>query len=49
MLIIEHLYNSFGSTFKTTSTLLLMISAYELAMTLIILIIMTSLGKKDDQ
>jgi hypothetical protein len=40
--VIEELYNSFGDTFKSTSTLLLMISAYELAMTLIILAIMKS-------
>ena len=46
--VIEQLYNSFGSTFKVTSTLLLMISGFEIVMTLLILIIMTSLGKKEE-
>ena len=42
--IIEVLYDSFGQTFKTTSSLLLMISGYELAMTLIVMIIMKAFG-----
>ena len=45
--IIEVLYESFGQTFKSTSSLLLMISGYELALTIVILIIMKSLGKNN--
>ena len=43
--IIEILYESFGQTFKSTSSLLLMISAYELAMTLVVMIIMKAFGQ----
>lgn len=42
--IIEILYDSFGQTFKTTSSLFLMISGYELAMTLVVMIIMKAFG-----
>ena len=46
----EQFYDGFGSTFKVTSTLLIMISIYELAMTLVILIIVTAVkeSKKVD-
>jgi hypothetical protein len=40
--VMEQFYDGFGSTFKVTSTLLIMISIYELAMTLVILIIVTA-------
>ena len=48
--VLEQLYDGFGSSFKVTSNLLLMISAYELAMTLVILIVVTSVkeSKKID-
>ena len=42
--ILEVLYDSFGQTFKTTSSLLLMISGYELALTLVIMIVIKALG-----
>lgn len=44
--IMEELYNSFGKTFKTTSNLFLLISFYELAMTLFILFIMKAFSNK---
>ena len=43
--VLEQFYEGFGSTFKVTSTLLIMISIYELAMTLVILIIVTAVQK----
>ena len=43
----EQLYDGFGSSFKVTSNLLLMISAYELAMTLVILIVVTSVKESE--
>ena len=48
--VLEQFYDGFGSTFKVTSTLLIMISIYELAMTLVILIIVTAVkeSKKVD-
>ena len=48
--VLEQFYDGFGSTFKVTSTLLIMISIYELAMTLFILIIVTAVkeSKKVD-
>ena len=48
--VLEQLYDGFGSSFKVTSNLLLMISAYELAMTLVILIVVTAVkeSKKVD-
>ena len=45
--IMEELYKSFGKTFKTTSTLFLLISVYELAMTLFILFIMKGFSNKN--
>ena len=44
--IIEVIYDSFGSTFKTTSNLLNIISAFELGMTLFVLLIMKAYGEK---
>jgi hypothetical protein len=44
--VLEQLYDGFGSSFKVTSNLLLMISVYELAMTLVILIVVTAVQKK---
>ena len=48
--VLEQFYDGFGSTFKVTSTLLIMISIYELAMTLVILILVTAVkeSKKVD-
>jgi hypothetical protein len=43
--VLEQFYDGFGSTFKVTSTLLIMISIYELAMTLVILIMVTAVQK----
>ena len=43
--VLEQLYEGFGSTFKVTSTLLIMISVYELAMTIVILILVTAVQK----
>ena len=45
--VLEQLYDGFGSSFKVTSNLLLMISAYELAMTLVILIVVTSVKESE--
>lgn len=45
--VIEILYDSFGSTFKVTSTLFIMISAYEIAITLVVLIVIASLNKQN--
>lgn len=44
--IIEVIYDSFGSTFKTTSKLLITISVFELAMTVFVLLIMKAYGGK---
>ena len=45
--VLEQLYDGFGSSFKVTSNLLLMISVYELAMTLVILIVVTAVKKSE--
>ena len=45
--VIEVLYDSFGSSFQVTATLFLMISCYELAITLVVLIVFASLKKKE--
>lgn len=45
--IIEELHDTFGQTFKTTSKLFLLISGYELAITVFVMIILKSLGNKD--
>ena len=44
--ILEEMYDSFGNTFKNTSTLLLLISGFELGMTIFILVIIKSKGRK---
>jgi hypothetical protein len=44
--VVEVLYDSFGSSFQVTATLFIMISCYELAITLIVLIIIAALNKK---
>jgi len=43
--VLEQLYDGFGSSFNGTSKLLIMISIYELAMTLVILIVVTAVKK----
>ena len=43
--VLEQLYDGFGSSFNSTSKLLIMISIYELAMTLVILIVVTAVKK----
>lgn len=43
--VLEQFYDGFGSTFKVTSTLLIMISLYELAMTFVILLIVNAVQK----
>jgi len=45
--VIEVLYDSFGSSFQVTATLFIMISCYELAITLVVLIVFASLKKKE--
>ena len=47
--IMEELYNDFGKTFKDTSTLLLIISIFELGMTLAILVIMKGFKLQESQ
>ena len=47
--IIEELYNDFGKTFKDTSTLLLIISIFELCMTIAILFIMKGFKKQESK
>lgn len=44
--VIEVLYDSFGSTFKVTSTLFIMIAAYEIAITFVVLIIIAALNNQ---
>jgi hypothetical protein len=44
--VVEVLYDSFGSSFQVTAALFIMISCYELAITLIVLIIIAALNKK---
>lgn len=44
--VVEVLYDSLGSTFQVTATLFIMISCYELAITLIVLIVIAALNKK---
>ena len=44
--VIEVLYDSFGSSFQVTAALFIMISCYELAINLIVLIIIAALNKQ---
>jgi hypothetical protein len=44
--VVEVLYDSFGSSFQVTATLFIMISCYELAITLIVLIVIAALNKQ---